>query len=82
MTASPVLSKRYEHFVQMAIAHGLPIWSAGSELFAKHPYKALIVNKLDSHPNALAHRLLADGIVARLQTSFHGEVQVTRQMSQ
>ncbi|HET6675356.1 MAG TPA: SGNH/GDSL hydrolase family protein [Nitrospiraceae bacterium] len=82
VTASPVLSKRYEHFVQMAIAHGLPIWSAGSELFAKHPYKALIVNKLDSHPNALAHRVLADGIVARLQTSFHGEVQVTRQMSQ
>lgn len=71
--ASTVVRQRYEHFIQAATAHGLPIWRAGQEVFSSHAYKDLIVNKLDSHPNELAHRLLADTIANRVQIALGGK---------
>jgi hypothetical protein len=82
IATSPVHRDRYKHFVQAATAHGLPIWTAGPEVFARHAYKDLIVNKLDSHPNALAHRLLATRIANRLSIAMQNEVQLTQNMSQ
>jgi hypothetical protein len=44
------------------------VWSAGVEVFAGHSYKELAINKLDSHPNALAHRLLANRVADHVRT--------------
>ncbi len=82
IAASPAHRRRYEHFVQAVMAHGLPVWSAGPEVFARYAYKDLIVNKLDSHPNALAHRLLATRIADKLSIAVQDEDQLTQNMSQ
>jgi GDSL-like Lipase/Acylhydrolase family len=82
IAASPPHRRRYEHFVQAAMAQGLPVWSAGPEVFARYAYKDLIVNKLDSHPNALAHQLLASCIADKLSIAVQDEVQLTQNMSQ
>jgi hypothetical protein len=81
IAASPAHRDRYTHFVHAATAHGLPIWPAGPEVFAGHAYNDLIVNKLDSHPNALAHHLLAARIVQPLHGALQGNIQLTKHMS-
>lgn len=72
---STAARSRYNHFIKAAIAHGLPIWPAGQEVFSGHAYKDLVVNKLDSHPNELAHQLLADSIADRVQVALGRQVQ-------
>lgn len=69
VAASTDANHHYNRFIQAAIAHGLPIWPAGQEVFSGHAYKDLVVNKLDSHPNELAHRLLADNIAGRMHVA-------------
>lgn len=68
VTANSAVNRRYDHFVKAAAAYGLPVWSAGVEVFAGHSYKELAINKLDSHPNALAHRLLANRVADHVRT--------------
>ena len=75
VVASKDVSSDYNHFVKAATAHGLPIWPAGAEVFSGHAYKDLIVNTLDSHPNELAHQLLADRIADRVQVALEGHLQ-------
>lgn len=67
VAGSTSVHSNYNRFVMAAIAHGLPIWPAGQEVFGGHAYEDLVVNGLDSHPNELAHRLLADNIADRMQ---------------
>ena len=75
VVASKDVSSDYNHFVKAATAHGLPIWPAGPEVFSGHVYKDLIVNMLDSHPNELAHQLLADRIADRVQVALETHLQ-------
>ncbi|WP_447598974.1 SGNH/GDSL hydrolase family protein [Nitrospira sp. Nam80] len=82
IVASPAHRDRYRHFVHAAMTHGLPVWPAGPEVFARHAYSDLIVNKLDSHPNAIAHQLLAARIANPLHSVLQRNVQVTKHMSQ
>lgn len=70
VAASPAASRHYHRFVKAAMAHGLPIWPAGQEVFAGHVYEHLVVNRLDSHPNELAHRLLAASIAERVHVAW------------
>jgi hypothetical protein len=70
VAASQSISEQYWHFVHAAQAYGLPIWPAGPEIFDTYSFKNLVVNKLDSHPNALAHQLLADYITRPLQLAL------------
>ena len=70
VVASKDASSHYNHFVKAAVAHGLPIWPAGPEIFSGHAYKDLVVNTLDSHPNERAHQILADGIADRVQAAL------------
>jgi hypothetical protein len=81
IAASPAHRHRYEHFIHAATSYGLPVWPAGPEVFARHAYPDLIVNKLDSHPNALAHRLLATRIADQLNGAVLNGIQVVRSMS-
>ncbi len=75
VTANTDADGQYSHFVKAAIAHGLPIWTAGPDVFSGHAYKDLVVNKLDSHPNELAHHLLASSIAGRVQVAMGEQVQ-------
>jgi hypothetical protein len=75
VAASQPISEQYYYFVRAAQAYGLPIWPAGSEVFSTYSYKDLVVNKLDSHPNALAHQLLADHIARPLQLALQNATQ-------
>ena len=75
VVASKDVGSDYNHFVKAATAHGLPIWPAGPEVFSGHAYKDLIVNMLDSHPNELAHQLLADRIADRVQVAMETHLQ-------
>jgi hypothetical protein len=81
IAASSAHRRRYEHFVHAATSHGLPVWPAGPEVFARHAYHDLIVNKLDSHPNALAHRLLATRISDQLNGVVGDQIQVVQSVS-
>lgn len=75
VTANRDAGRHYSHFVKAAIAHGLPIWPAGPDVFSGHAYKDLVVNKLDSHPNELAHHLLASSIAGRVQVAMGEQFQ-------
>lgn len=70
VAVSTAASRHYHHFVEAAIAQGLPVWPAGQEVFAGHAYESLVVNRLDSHPNELAHQLLADSIAERVPVAW------------
>jgi hypothetical protein len=56
---------RYERFVTEARRSGLPIWDV-SGAFEGCTLSQLAVNRLDSHPNELAHRLAADAVAPLL----------------
>lgn len=56
---------RYGQFVESAAQAGIPVWPM-TETFAGYPIDQLTVNKLDSHPNELAHRLAASAISERI----------------
>jgi lysophospholipase L1-like esterase len=75
VAVSPAVNSHYARFVQRAIAWGLPIWPAGQEAFAAHANENLVVNKLDSHPNELAHRLLAASIADRVEGAWEAQHQ-------
>jgi hypothetical protein len=57
--------RRYESFVDRALAGGLPIWRMDSA-FHGFTMTQLAVNRLDGHPNELANRLLATAILPRV----------------
>ena len=56
---------RYRRFVESATQAGIPVWPM-TETFAGHPLDQLSVNKLDGHPNELAHGLAAAAIADRV----------------
>lgn len=70
VSASPAASRHYNHCVEVAMAHGLPIWPTRQEIYAGHACEHLVVNRLDSHPNELAHPLLAAGIAGRVHGAW------------
>ena len=63
-TANADVSRRYEDFVNRAVAFGIPVWSI-SQAFTGYDFNQLTVNKLDRHPNELANRLAADLVIER-----------------
>ncbi len=75
VAASQPISEQYYHFIRAAQAYGLPIWPAGPKVFSTYSYKDLVVNKLDSHPNAVAHQLLAAHIARPLQLALEDATQ-------
>ena len=66
---APRLVARYRHFEREAVAQGIPVWSLETA-FKDHEWRALVVNRLDNHPNELAHALTARAIVERFQADF------------
>lgn len=57
--------ERYARFVSALGARALPVWSM-QDVFDGHPYRALLVNHRDRHPNELAHRLFASQLTPRV----------------
>lgn len=57
--------ERYARFVTALEARALPVWSM-QDVFDGHPYRALVVNHRDRHPNELAHRLFASQLTPRV----------------
>ena len=66
---APRFVARYRRFEREAVAQGIPVWSLETA-FKDHEWPALVVNRLDNHPNELAHALTARAIVERFQADF------------
>lgn len=66
---APKSVARYRRFEREMMAQGIPVWSL-ERAFKDHDWPALVVNRLDNHPNELAHALAARAIVERFQTDF------------
>lgn len=60
---------RYRAFVQHADSLGLPVWGI-DRAFRGQSAPALLISKQYREPNALAHRLMADEVAARLAVLF------------
>jgi lysophospholipase L1-like esterase len=67
---TPQFRKRYAHFIQNAVAAGLPLCSLEHTYDGYQPPQ-LTVNALDGHPNELANRLAAETVVKCLAPSLH-----------
>jgi len=65
----PKFAQRYRTFVEKLGARGILTWSL-STTFKGHSFKDLVVNGLDSHPNELANRLIADSMLQLFKTKL------------
>jgi hypothetical protein len=68
--------RRYQRLESGARARGIPVWSL-EHAFDGHPHRTLIVNRLDYHPNELAHQLAAKVIFDRFQAELDRPVATT-----
>ena len=59
--ANTDVRRRYERFVNLATHRGIRVASVEGA-FSGYGFDELTLNKLDRHPNALAHRLLAEAV--------------------
>jgi hypothetical protein len=66
---APEFVRRYQRLERAARAWGIPVWSL-EHAFDGQTHSALIVNRLDHHPNELAHQLAAQAIADRFQAEF------------
>ncbi len=62
VVTSPQAGGRYEVFVVAARAAGLRVWSLGG-IYDAYGFDGLTVNRLDRHPNELAHELAAAAVL-------------------
>lgn len=74
----PERAARYRRFEAAARAAALPVCGIGSA-FDDHPLDALVVNRLDAHPNELANRLAVEAAFACLLEAFGSEAPVPRE---
>jgi len=65
---------RYTDFVNEALSIGIPMWS-GERAFIGYDFDQLTVNKLDGHPNELAHHLLAEVVAERAVKELNSHVE-------
>jgi lysophospholipase L1-like esterase len=65
----PRFVARYQRLAREAAAHGIPVWSL-ERTFEGHQWPALVVNRLDNHPNELAHALTARAIAEHFRADF------------
>src|SRR5690349_17479489 len=63
---------RYDTFVSRARAVGVPVWPVNGA-FDGFDFSALIVNKLDVHPNELANRLAAENAAPQIVATLERE---------
>jgi len=71
---------RYDTFVSRARAVGLPVWPVNGA-FERFDFSALIVNKLDVHPNELANRLAAENVAPQVVATLERERSAIRPRS-
>jgi hypothetical protein len=77
IVASPVARRRYESFVGLAMAAGLPIWRADAA-FKDLTLDQVTVSRLDGHPNGLANRLVATEISPMVLTALRSASSTVR----